>query len=285
MRAITANRRGTVTTYRKRVIATILVALSLASVGCASRDAASGTPSEPGQRSNETASNGGADSAGAGPASAGARVDPRDDGLEVALGEWAVTLEAGAIRPGRVTFVVHNRGRIPHGFEIEAEGESDGDSSGSGSGEGLKAETELLQPGETARLALDLLPGFYKVECLVDGHDDLGMEGFLEVRMDAPLVRDGSATSGTDAAGSGGVNDVSIRDFTFAPADLDVAQGTEVTWANDDPAPHTVTAEDGSFDSGTLEPGQAFSVSVQGNGPVTYRCEIHPDMVGTITVR
>jgi plastocyanin len=46
-----------------------------------------------------------------------------------------------------------------------------------------------------------------------------------------------------------------------------------------------VTAEDGSFDSGTLEPGQTFSVPVQGNGPVTYRCEIHPDMVGTITVR
>ena len=122
-----------------------------------------------------------------------------------------------------------------------------------------------------------------KVECLVDGHDDLGMEGFLEVRMDAPLVRDRSA-GGTGAAGSGG-NDVAIRDFTFAPADLEVAAGTEVTWTNDDPAPHTVTAEDGSFDSGTLEPGQTFSVSVQANGPVTYRCEIHPDMVGTIAVR
>ncbi|MGH2671836.1 MAG: plastocyanin/azurin family copper-binding protein [Actinomycetota bacterium] len=273
----------TITTNRKRAIATILVALSLASVACANRDSSSGTAGERGHRSNEADGNGGVDSADAGPASAGARVDPRDDGLEVALGEWAVTLEAGAIRPGRVTFVVHNRGTIPHGFEIEAEDE--GDSSGSGSGDGLKAETELLQPGETARLALDLLPGLYKVECLVDGHDDLGMEGFLEVRMDAPLVRDRSAAGGTDAAGSGGANDVSIQDFTFAPADLEVAQGTEVTWTNEDPAPHTVTAEDGSFDSGTLEPGQTFSVSVQGNGPITYRCEIHPAMVGAITVR
>jgi plastocyanin len=282
MRTITTNRMGTITRHRKRAIATILVALSLVSVACASRDASSGTAGRPGQRSNEAGGNGGADSAGAGPASR-ARVDPRDDGLEVALGEWAVTLEASAIRPGRVTFVVHNRGTIPHGFEIEAEGE--GDSSGPGSGDGLKAETELLQPGETARLSLDLLPGLYKVECLVDGHDDLGMEGFLEVRMDAPLVRDRSAAGGTDEAGSGDADDVTIRDFTFAPAELEVAQGTEVTWTNDDPAPHTVTAEDGSFDSGTLEPGQTFSVSVQGNGPVTYRCEIHPDMVGTITVR
>lgn len=270
---------------RKRAIATILVALSLASVACASRDTASGNAREAGPRSNGAGVDGGSDSAGAGPARAGAKADPRDDGLMVALGEWAVTLEAGAIRPGRVTFVVRNRGSIPHGFEIEAEGESEGDSSGSGSGDGLKAETELLQPGETARLALDLHPGLYKVECLVDGHDDLGMEGFLEVRTDAPLVRDRMAAAGTDEAGSGDADDVAIADFTFAPADLEVAQGTEVTWTNDDPAPHTVTAEDGSFDSGTLEPGQTFSVSVPGNGPVTYRCEIHPDMVGTITVR
>jgi plastocyanin len=269
----------TITTNRTRAITSIVVALSLALVACASRDAISGSPVEPGQRSNEAGGNGGADSADAGAVSAGAPVDPRDDGLEVALGEWAVTLEAGAIRPGRVTFVVRNRGTIPHGFEIEA----DGDSSGSGSGDGLKAETELLQPGETARLSLDLLSGVYKVECLVDGHDDRGMEGFLEVREDAPLVRDRSAAGGTDEAGSGG-NEVTIRDFGFAPADLDVAAGTEITWTNDDPAPHTVTAEDGSFDSGTLEPGQTFSVSMPGNGPVTYRCEIHPDMVGTITV-
>jgi plastocyanin len=272
----------TITTNPKRAIAATLVALSLASVACASRDATPRRLGEPGQRSNGTGGNGGADSAGAGPPSAGSWVDPRDDGLEVALGEWALTLEAGAIRPGRVTFVVHNRGTIPHGFEIEAEGEDDGDSSGPGSGDGLKAETELLQPGETARLALDLLPGLYKVECLVDGHDDLGMEGFLEVRMDAPLVQDRSAANGTDAPDSG-ANDVTIRDFSFVPADLNVAPGTEVTWTNDDPAPHTVTAEDGSFDSGTLEPGQTFSVSVHGNGPVTYRCEFHPDMVGTIT--
>lgn len=271
------------TTNATRTITTVLVALSLVLVACGSRDASSGTTGEPGQRSNEAGGNGGNDSAGAGPASAGALVDPRDDGLEVALGEWAVTLEAGAIRPGRVTFVVHNRGTIPHGFEIEAEGEGDGDSSGPGSGDGLKAETELLPPGETARLSLDLLPGIYKVECLVDGHDDLGMEGFLEVRTEAPLVRDQNSAGGSDAAGSN-ANDVTIRDFTFAPADLEVAPGTEVTWTNDDPAPHTVTAENGSFDSGTLEPGQTFSVSVQGNGPVTYRCEIHPDMVGTITV-
>jgi plastocyanin len=207
---------------------------------------------------------------------AGGRVDPRDGGLDVAMGEWAITLESDVIRPGRVTFVVTNRGTIPHGFEIEAEGD---DSSGPGSGRGLKAETNLLQPGDTARISLALPPGIYKVECFVDNHDDLGMEGFLDVRQGAPFVgSERNGVGGADAA-------VSIEAFAFSPADLAVDAGTEVTWTNDDPAPHTVTAEDGSFDSGTLEVGQTFSVAIEGNGPVSYRCEIHPEMLGTITVR
>ena len=256
----------------------ILLALCLGLVACANEAATSrgeaSSGGDPQQRSHEAGGSSGGSAANA-QASNGAAVDPRDGGLEVALGEWAITLEAEKIRPGRVTFVVHNRGTIPHGFEIEAE---NGDSSGPRSGDGLKAETNLLQPGESARLSLNLPPGLYKVECIVDGHDDLGMEGFLEVREDAPLVRD------RNAAGSDGT-DVAIRGFAFAPADLVVSAGIEITWTNDDPAPHTVTAEDGSFDSGTLQPGQTFSVAIEGNGPVTYRCQIHPDMVGTITVR
>jgi plastocyanin len=210
----------------------------------------------------------------AGGAGGGGKVDPRDGGLDVALGEWAVTLEAGAIRPGEVTFVVANRGTIQHGFEIELEEEDDSSGSGSGDDE-LKAETNLLRSGETTKLTMNLPAGLYKVECLVPGHDDLGMEGFLEVREDAPLVRSGGGAS-ADA--------VSIANFAFDPAELQVAAGTEVTWTNDDQAPHTVTADGGGFDSGTLDPGDTFSVAVEGNGPVTYACMIHPEMTGSIVV-
>jgi plastocyanin len=122
---------------------------------------------------------------------------------------------------------------------------------------------------------MNLPAGLYKVECLVPGHDDLGMEGFLEVRDDAPLAR---------SAGDASADAVSIANFAFDPAELDVATGTEVTWTNDDQAPHTVTADGGAFDSGTLEPGDTFSVAVEGNGPVTYACMIHPEMTGTILV-
>jgi plastocyanin len=202
-------------------------------------------------------------------------VDPRRGGLEVALGEWAVTLEAGAIRPGRVTFVVANRGTIGHGFEIELEGEGDSSGHGSGDEDGIKAETNPLRPGERAELSLELPAGVYKVECIVPGHDDLGMEGFLEVRAGAPLVKRGGA-AGPDA--------VSIENFSFDPPRIEVSTGTEVTWTNRDRTPHTVTADDGAFDSGTLDPGDTFSVEVSANGPVTYACVIHPKMTGTIVV-
>ena len=188
-----------------------------------------------------------------------------------------MTLEAPAIRPGPVTFEVTNGGKLVHGFEMEAEGE-DGDSSGPGSGgdDGFKIERPSFEPGESIRVDLNLSAGVYKIECWVDNHDDLGMEILLEVRPDAPKVSQEAASATGDA--------VSISGFAFQPPELQVASGTEITWTNDDPEAHTVTAGDGSFDSGALDPGATFSTVVDAGGAVTYICQIHPAMQGTITV-
>jgi len=75
---------------------------------------------------------------------------------------------------------------------------------------------------------------------------------------------------------------VSMAGLAFAPGDLTVANGAEVLFDNNDVAPHTVTSDDGSIDSGTLNPGKAFSLLV--NGPVEYHCEIHPSMTGKILI-
>ena len=201
------------------------------------------------------------------------RVDPRKGGFEIGLGEWAVTPEAESIRPGRVTFVINNRGTMPHGFEIELEGES----SGHGSGDLFKAESELLQPGESTRMSVTLMPGLHKIECLVDGHDDMGMERMFDVRADAPLVKVNSKASAAP-------DKVSIADFAFQPDGVTVDAGTEVTWSNDDPAPHTVTSLDEAFDSDILDPGATFSFKFDKAGVYAYRCNVHPDMKGKVTV-
>src|SRR5919107_777184 len=77
---------------------------------------------------------------------------------------------------------------------------------------------------------------------------------------------------------------VSIQDFFFDPGQLTVAPGTTVTWVNDGEEPHPSTADDGTWDSGTLQPGESFSFTFDDPGDYSYLCEIHPDMTATITV-
>ncbi len=45
-----------------------------------------------------------------------------------------------------------------------------------------------------------------------------------------------------------------------------------------------MTADNGLFDSGVLEPGASYSVWFDGAGTVPYHCAIHPDMQGSIVV-
>jgi plastocyanin len=197
------------------------------------------------------------------------KADPRDDGFEIALGEWALTAEAESIRPGSTTFVITNRGTVPHGFEIEREDVED---------DASKVETRFLEPGETVEVELDLDEGVYKLECNVEGHDDMGMEMLLEVRKDAPLAK--AKKSSAKKAKTG----VAIEGFAFSPATVEVAVGQEVTWENHDPAEHTVTQEDGGFDSGTMAQGAAFKTTFDAPGEYRYICALHPGMKGTVVV-
>ena len=255
----------------RRLVTVPLLALALAACSEATTPVA-GNGTGGGQGSGSSAPGAANPSPGSAQATTSSRVDPRRGGLEIGLAEWALTSEASAIRPGPVTFLISNKGTMTHGFEIELEGES----SGSGSGDLFKAEARTLQPGETTRLRLDLPPGVYKIECLVSGHDDRGMEDFLEVRAGAPLQKR------TQARPEG---QIAISDLAFAPAVAEVSAGTHVTWTNEDPTEHTVTAEDGAFGSQTLGSGDTFSFHAGEPGTFRYVCAIHPEMKGVLKVR
>jgi plastocyanin len=73
----------------------------------------------------------------------------------------------------------------------------------------------------------------------------------------------------------GGSQMVSIGFGDFAPAHLDVLAGDTVTWSNDSVRQHTVTADDGSWDSGRFGPGLTFRRRFDEPGHVPYYCRLH----------
>lgn len=77
---------------------------------------------------------------------------------------------------------------------------------------------------------------------------------------------------------------VEIEDFAYDPDPVTIEEGGKVTWINRDSVPHTATAEDGSFDTGTLEEGKLGSESFKEPGTYAYTCTIHPQMEGTVEV-
>jgi plastocyanin len=77
---------------------------------------------------------------------------------------------------------------------------------------------------------------------------------------------------------------VTIKDFEFDPATVTVKLGDDVMWTNDGPSIHTVTADDGSFDSGDLDAGKTYVHTFTMLGTFDYHCSIHPFMKGQVVV-
>ncbi len=72
----------------------------------------------------------------------------------------------------------------------------------------------------------------------------------------------------------------------YAPDPVTVAAGQAVRWDFKDRGnPHTVTAEDASFESELLEDGKSWTHTFRLVGSFKYHCSIHPQMVGTVVVK
>ena len=78
---------------------------------------------------------------------------------------------------------------------------------------------------------------------------------------------------------------VTISDFKFTPDTVTVNEGDSVTFNNDGPTVHTATADDGSFDTGSLRKGESGSATFTQAGTITYFCQPHPFMKGKVVVQ
>ena len=85
------------------------------------------------------------------------------------------------------------------------------------------------------------------------------------------------------AADQAGVT-IKMTQEAFVPAQLTVMAGVPITWINNDTVPHSVTAQDGTFDSGPILAGKTFSWTPKHAGDVAYHCIFHPSMTASLTV-
>jgi plastocyanin len=94
-----------------------------------------------------------------------------------------------------------------------------------------------------------------------------------------------TTTTGPSAAVSIPSNARTLTTTAFGANPLAVAVGTTVTWTNNDTIAHDSVADGGMWNSGILSPGQSFGFKFATAGTFTYKCTIHPNMVGTVTVQ
>jgi plastocyanin len=88
---------------------------------------------------------------------------------------------------------------------------------------------------------------------------------------------------GESGGGSASGGEVTIVDFAF-PDTVEADAGATVTFKNDDNAEHTVTADDGDFDT-EVQGGETAEITAPDEpGEYPFHCEIHPNMTSTLVV-
>ena len=77
---------------------------------------------------------------------------------------------------------------------------------------------------------------------------------------------------------------VEIRNLEFTPKELAAAPGDTITWVNYDLVPHTVTADDKSWDSGSVGARGQWQTVVQAGMHTAYFCRYHPSMTAGLRI-
>ena len=150
---------GSARSARRVVPLVLALGIGLVSGCSAEDDAADAAPTSSAPSSSAEAST----SAAAPTSSSSAPAEAESETVSVSEGEMFIELSEDSFSAGTYSFEVTNNGRMPHDFVVE-QGGSD------------VAATEVLQPGESATLEVELAPGDYVFYCSVGAHRAAGME-------------------------------------------------------------------------------------------------------------
>ena len=116
-----------------------------------------------------------------------------------------------------------------------------------------------------------------------------GFEFTIPFTLSRYFGRRGKAAANEAAAGGGEgaakAVQVEMRTMTFNPKRIEVAAGSTVRWTNNDQLVHTITADDGSWDSGPIEPGKTWTHTFTQPGAYAFHCTPHPFMKAVVVVR
>jgi plastocyanin/uncharacterized membrane protein len=80
------------------------------------------------------------------------------------------------------------------------------------------------------------------------------------------------------SSGSSSNIQIVMKAIAFSPLEQTAHPGDTVEWKNEDIVAHTVTADDGSFDSGLIQPGHSWKMTVKAAASIAYHCTPHPNM-------
>ncbi len=81
-----------------------------------------------------------------------------------------------------------------------------------------------------------------------------------------------------------GANEVFVQNMAYNPVSITVQANTTIKWINKDGVAHTVTSDNGLFDSGSINNGGSFSYTFKTPGTYSYHCTPHPSMTAAVTV-
>ena len=87
-----------------------------------------------------------------------------------------------------------------------------------------------------------------------------------------------------NAARAATVHEVTIKGFAFTPNALTVQVGDTIKFTNLDGAPHTATARNDSFNTGTLRKNKSADIHVTADMSGEFFCKFHPNMTGKLTL-